>query len=96
MIAASHVQGQGLGTRFAVMIHAFGFAQLGLRKIYASVVEANVASRRVFEKMGHGLDTSPEARGFADEPDDLVMSIDRATFEAKHADELRTLRIAAR
>lgn len=96
MIAATAVQGQGLGTRFAVMIHAFGFAQLGLREIYASVVPANVASRRVFEKMGHVEDGSARARAYADEPGDLVMAIDRATFERGHAAALAELRIAER
>ncbi len=96
MIAATAAQGQGLGTRFAVMIHAFGFAQLGLQQIYASVVPANVASRRVFEKMGHVVDDSARARAFADEPGDLVMAIDRATFERVHAGALAELRIAER
>lgn len=96
MIAAPATQGQGLGTRFAVMIHAFGFAQLGLCQIYASVLPANTASRRVFEKLGHVIDHSPRARAFADEPDDLVMAIDRATFERTHAAALAELRIAER
>ena len=45
---------------------------------------ANVASRRVFEKLGHAVDRSAAARAFADEDDDIVMSIDRATFERAH------------
>ncbi|HET9990149.1 MAG TPA: GNAT family N-acetyltransferase [Kofleriaceae bacterium] len=81
MIGAPSAQGKGLGTRFATMIHAFGFATLGLHHIYASIVPANTASRRVFDKLGYALDASAVARGYADEPGDLVMSIDRPTFE---------------
>jgi RimJ/RimL family protein N-acetyltransferase len=96
MIAATNVQGKGLGTKFALMIHAFGFGQLGLHHIYASVVPHNTASRRVFEKLGYVLDDSPTARGFADEPGDLVLAIDRETFERQHAAALAQIHIAMR
>lgn len=85
LIADPSEQGKGLGTRFALMICTAGFARLGLTQIYASVIPANVASRRVFEKLGFDLDTSPQARAFADEEDDLVLSIERATFERANA-----------
>ena len=80
MIGAPPKQGKGLGTRFATMIAEFGFRTLGLERIYASIVPANVASRRVFEKLGFGVDVSAAAREFAEEPADIVMAIDRATF----------------
>lgn len=96
MIAAVAAQGKGLGTRFATMLHVFGFAGLGLERIYASIVPANVASRRVFEKLGYALDDSAEARGFADEPGDIVMSISRGTFERLHADALAQIRVTDR
>jgi len=96
MIAAPAAQGKGLGTRFARMIHAFGFRTLGLDRIYASVVPHNVASRRVFEKLGYVVDASPAAREYADEPDDVVLALDRATFEATASDLVAELRIAAR
>ena len=38
LIGAPAAQGRGLGTRFAIMVHAFGFETLGLTAIYASVV----------------------------------------------------------
>ena len=89
LIAAPAAQGQGLGTRFALMIHAFAFAApprgAGLTTIYASVVPANVASLRVFAKLGYTEDGSPAARAYADEPGDVVLAIDRATFLARHA-----------
>jgi RimJ/RimL family protein N-acetyltransferase len=96
MIAAPSAQGKGLGTRFALMIHAFGFRELALARIYASVVPHNVASRRVFEKLGYVVDDSPAARVFADEPGDVTLALDRATFERRHADALAEIRIGVR
>ena len=93
MIAAPSVQGKGLGTRFALMIHAFGFRQLGLDRIYASVVPENVASRRVFEKLGYVADDSETARSYADEPGDVTLVLDRTTFEDRHAQALAQLRV---
>jgi RimJ/RimL family protein N-acetyltransferase len=94
MIAARAVQGKGVGTRVATMLAKFGFAIVGLERIYASIVPANVASRRVFEKLGFWLDDSPAAREFADEPGDLVMAIDRLAFE--RLPDLGQIAIAAR
>ncbi len=94
MIGAPDAQGKGLGTRYAQMIHAFGFRAAGLHHIYASIVPHNTASRRVFEKLGYVVDDSPTARNFADEPGDLVMAIDRATFERVNAAVLDQIRIA--
>lgn len=96
MIAAPAHQGKGLGTRFAIMIHAFGFATLSLERIYASVVPHNTASRRVFERLGYWLDTSPAARAYADEPTDVTLAIDRPTFAGLHTTELAQLQITAR
>jgi len=95
MIAERQQQGKGLGTKFALMVHAYGFATLGLDRLYASIAPANRASRRVFEKLGYGLDDSAEARTFADEPGDITMVIHRTTFERVHAAVLPLLRIEA-
>jgi RimJ/RimL family protein N-acetyltransferase len=80
LIADPGAQGKGLGTRFATMLCTAGFANLGLEHIYASIVPENIASRRVFEKLGYVLDDSSTARDFAEDKNDIVMSIDRATF----------------
>ncbi len=98
LVAARAAQGKGLGTRFATMIHAFAFQALALDHIYASVVPANTASRRVFEKLGFELDTSAAARAFVDKDaqDDLTFSIDRITFEGLHVAELSEIRVAMR
>jgi RimJ/RimL family protein N-acetyltransferase len=86
-IAARGQQGRGLGTRFAVMIHAFAFRTLELARMYISLIPVNVASRRLFEKLGYTLDDSPQARAFIDEESDLTMSLDRPSFEsARHKD----------
>jgi RimJ/RimL family protein N-acetyltransferase len=96
MVASPAAQGRGLGTRFATMIHAFAFQALALDHVYASVVPENTASRRVFDKLGYRLDGSLAARAFAETPDDLTLSIDRATFEGLHLPELTEIRVAMR
>jgi GNAT superfamily N-acetyltransferase len=96
MIAAPAAQGKGLGTRFAMMIHAFGFGTLALERIYASVVPHNVASRRVFEKLGYVQDDSPAAREYAEEAGDVVLVLDRDTFGRTHAAPLTQIRIGLR
>jgi len=93
MIGAPDAQGKGLGTRYAIMIHELGF-RLGLHHIYASIVPHNTASRRVFEKLGYWVDDSPVARAFADEPGDIVMAIDVATFRHVNAAVLPQLQIS--
>ena len=96
MIAMPDAQGKGLGTRFATMIHALGFTELGLHRIYASVVPHNTASRRVFEKLGYVVDGSAAAREYADEPGDVTLALDRASFEQRTADALAQIHIEVR
>jgi RimJ/RimL family protein N-acetyltransferase len=96
MVASPGAQGKGLGTRVALMIHAFGFGRLGLDRIYASIVPHNTASRRVFEKLGYRVDDSAAARAYADEPGDVTMVIDRAAFEAAHAVAMAEIELAVR
>jgi RimJ/RimL family protein N-acetyltransferase len=96
LIAAPSAQGQGLGTRFATMVHALAFRELALDRVYASIVPANVASRRSFDKLGYSIDESPAARARAEEPEDIVMSIDRTVFLRIHAEAMANIRIAMR
>ena len=100
LIGAPAAQGQGLGTRFALMLHAFGFAPpplgLALDTIYASVVPANTASRRVFAKLGYAEDASAAARAYADDPGDLVLGLDRTVFTVRHPDSVAAIAVAAR
>lgn len=93
MIGAPDAQGKGLGTRYAIMVHAFGFQRLGLSRVYGSLVPQNVASRRMLDKVGFRVDDSAAARVHADEPSDIVMVLDRATFERVNAAALAQLKI---
>jgi RimJ/RimL family protein N-acetyltransferase len=92
MIGGRATQGRGLGTRFGLMLHAFGYGVLGLERIYISVIPANTASRRLFEKLGYQIDDSPEAREFIDEESDLTMSLSRSTFEPARESERAAIR----
>ena len=90
LIAAPSAQGKGLGTRFAIMVHAFAFGTLALDRLFASVIPANTASLRVFEKLGYAV-AHDASRG---DVGDIVLAIDRAIFEDRHADVLSKIRIA--
>ena len=92
MIGGRATQGRGLGTRFGLMLHAFGYGVLGLGRLYISVIPANAASRRLFEKLGYEVDDSPEAREFIDEESDLTMSLARSAFERARGDERAAIR----
>jgi RimJ/RimL family protein N-acetyltransferase len=96
MIASRAAQGKGLGTRFALLVHAFAFRTLGLERLYVSILPHNAASRRLFEKLGYRADTSAQARTYADEADDVTMSVRRADFERTHDASLVAVRIAPR
>src|SRR5262245_43809142 len=93
MIGARDVQGRGLGTRFAVMVHAFAFDTLDLARTYVSIIPANAASRRLFEKLGYLPDDTPAAREIADDDSDVTMSLERVRFRAARAGELDEIRI---
>jgi len=94
MIGRPARQRRGLGTKFAVMVHACGFARLGLERVYVSIVPKNQASRRVFEKLGYKVDEGTEARAFADEAEDLTMVIKHIDFERLWTPMLAEIRTA--
>jgi RimJ/RimL family protein N-acetyltransferase len=96
MIGPRGSQAKGLGTRFSVMLLALAFERLGLDHVYASVRPNNVGSLRMLEKAGYVLDTSPAARRYAEEPDDVCVSIDAATFRRAHGDMSARVRIEIR
>jgi RimJ/RimL family protein N-acetyltransferase len=81
LIASRIAQGRGLGTAFARMLHLFAFRALGLERVYATVVPSNAASLRLFEKLGYRRDDSPQARAYADAPDDASLSLARGRFD---------------
>jgi RimJ/RimL family protein N-acetyltransferase len=92
LIAAPSAQGKGLGTRFAIMMQAFAFHHLGLERLHAAVIPENTASRRVFEKLGY---SESSAAGYGD-AGDLVLAIEKATFERRHAAVLADVAISMR
>jgi RimJ/RimL family protein N-acetyltransferase len=89
-------QGKGIGTRFAILLHALAFRGLGLERIFVSIIPANQPSQRLFAKIGYTADDGPAARAFADEPTDITLSIGRATFEAAHEAALEEIRWSLR
>jgi RimJ/RimL family protein N-acetyltransferase len=95
LIADPAAQGQGLGTRFAIMIHALAFGPLALERVYAAVIPENVGSRRVFEKLGYAVDDGERARAFGDEGD-VVLSIEREGFQRVHGAAAAEVRIRSR
>ena len=96
MIGGRASQGRGLGTRFALMLHAFGYDVLGLERIYISVIPANAASRRLFEKLGYQPDDSPQARALIDEETDLTMSLARSALDRTRIADQAAIRAAIR
>jgi RimJ/RimL family protein N-acetyltransferase len=96
MVGRRVKQNRGLGTRFAAMLHGAAFRVLGFERIYATVIPRNVASRRMLDKLGYQVDSSPRAASFADHDDDIAMSVDRQQFDRVHAEILTQLVITAR
>jgi RimJ/RimL family protein N-acetyltransferase len=96
LVADPAAQGKGLGTQIATMFHAFAFGLLRLDRVYASIVPHNVASRRVFEKLGYRIETGPAALAHAEEDGDIVMVVDRPAFAQSHAQQLAAIHVAMR
>ncbi len=84
-------QGKGIGTRFALMLHALAFRGLGLERVVVSIIPANLPSQRLFAKLGYQNDDSPAARATIDHPSDLTLSLGRADFESAHAAALEQI-----
>jgi RimJ/RimL family protein N-acetyltransferase len=85
LVGPRAMQARGMGTRFATMALVVAFGPLALRRVYASIRPENAGSLRMFAKVGYEIDPSPSARRFAEEPDDVCMSIDAAGFTSSHA-----------
>lgn len=95
LIAAPSAQGKGTGTKIAIMLHHFAFSHLAIEHVYASVLPENVASLRVFEKLGYLRDTSELARAFGD-PGDVTLSLSHARFQQRHSDRLGEIAVHPR
>lgn len=88
LIGKRSQQGRGLGTRYAAIMHVAALRVFGFERVYGTVIPANIASRRMLEKLGYQVDRSPRAVSFAEAEEDIPMSIDLAEFERAHADLL--------
>ncbi len=92
MIGARDQQGQGLGTRFSLMLHAFAFGVLQLSAVYLAVTMGNQAGRRCYEKLGYVPDDTPLARSYAQLSDDLTMVLSAEVFWARHGGQMPAFR----
>jgi len=52
MIGEKNLWGKGYASEAVLQILEFGFQERGLLRIYASILESNMASRRMFQKCG--------------------------------------------
>jgi len=96
MVSAPSLQGRGLGTRFALMLHTFAFSTLGLERLYVAILPSNTASRRLFEKLGYRADDSPTARAHVDDASEASLSIARADFERAHGSAAGEIQVQPR
>ncbi len=96
LIAERAAQGQGLGTRFGIMLHAFAFRVVGLQVVHVAIIPENLASQRLFAKLGHTPDLTSEGRRFAEAESDLTLSVTREEFESRYPRELDEIQIECR
>jgi RimJ/RimL family protein N-acetyltransferase len=96
MIGPRASQGRGLGTRFSVMVLVLAFERLGLDRVYASVRPENTGSLRMFEKAGYAFDASPAARRYAEDPDDVCVSMTAEAFRRAHDDGIAHVHVEVR
>jgi ribosomal-protein-alanine N-acetyltransferase len=75
--------GSGVGTETAALLIAYGFNELDLGRVWATVDRANVASMRVLEKVGMRLDGALDRRRQRAEGRDesLVYSVHRHDWD---------------
>lgn len=96
MVGQRAQQSRGLGTRYAAMLHIAAWRVLQLERVYATVIPANAASRRMLEKLGYQVDLSPRAMFFIEGEDDVALSIDLSAFELQHAELAQAAVITSR
>lgn len=93
MVGPRSTQGRGLGTSFSLLLHHFAFTTLGVKTCYLTIVPDNVAGRRCYEKVGYLVDSSPEARAYADDETDVAMSLPLDRFLDQHSSKTSTIQI---
>ena len=96
MVGQRPSQGRGLGTRFGLMLHTLAFSALEIERIHVSIILINLASQRLFEKLGYQIDNSPKGRSYAEAHDDVTMSLTRARFQEVHGDKIGDIQCVER
>jgi len=96
LVGPRATQAKGLGTRFSKMVHLLAFGPLRMSRVYAAVRPENAGSLRMFEKLGYEVDQTPEARRYAEAPDDVCVSIGAETFRRLHEATAAVVEIAVR
>lgn len=86
-------KGRGFGTVFSILLGALGFRALGLREIYLTIIPANEAGRRCYEKVGYQIDHGPVARSYAELDDDIPMVLTPDALRARHGAALDAIAI---
>ncbi len=84
LVGPRQTQAKGLGTRFSTMVLLLAFDRLAMSRIYAAIRPENAGSLRMFEKVGYDVDGTPEARRYAEEADDVCVSITAEKFRTMH------------
>ena len=96
LVGARTLQAKGLGTRCTAMVLALAFGQLGLRRVFASVIPSNRGSLRMFEKLGFVIDDSAEARRYAEAADDVCLSLEAEALRSARPDVFAQVRVSPR
>jgi RimJ/RimL family protein N-acetyltransferase len=94
-VGPREAQGIGLGARFLAMLLTLGFGELALERVFVAIRPQNASSLRLFERAGFLRDESPTGRSYAEEDDDVCMTIARADFRARHAETIVEIEVGA-
>jgi RimJ/RimL family protein N-acetyltransferase len=85
LVGPRRLQGQGLGRRFVTLALALGFERLPIERVYAVIRPENAGSLRMFGHLGFAQDDTAVARSFAEEDDDVCVSLGRSDFATRAA-----------
>lgn len=92
MIGNASEKGRGLGRTLALMIHVFGFRDLGLERVFVSPRRDNRRVHALNAWLGYERDDGEEARAYADEDSDPY-SLSRERFLELHEAAWRDVRL---
>lgn len=96
LIGQRSLQGKNLGTLFGAMVLALGCRHLGIEHFHAVYIPENTASARWTQKLGYLRDDSSEARRWAEDDREVVVTLTRTHFEQLHRETLKNARFFTR